>query len=193
MARFELVYGRLAELMVSAAGSETKVFNVILEAADKALSEELYCMLTRLTDTAALVATLDCGEGEGLEARRQITREYDPEAEIGTAGSMIEVLLHKFSSDSSTLISFERVVDEHVVIKGAEVPDENVVLSDMQDPAEKDHFMMNAKRLATYNLVREEVADIVRTRSSAGIAPMMVDASTEAAPTRGENLRVRRK
>ena len=141
-------------------------------------STRLHYLLVQLLAGTPLDMVLNAGAGEGAEAWRKLVAEYDSRAATRAAGSMMEVLKHQFSSDISTFEAFEKLVKAHNRRTIKELEDDvkvGVVMMNMQDAGIREHLILHSKRLTTFTEVREEVADISRTRSATGVVPMLID------------------
>ena len=76
--------------------------------------------------------------------------EYDPVAATRIAGSMVDLLGHKFSSDPATFTAFEKATKAHVRRGGKALEEEvagGLVIRNMQDASLKEHLVLHSKRL----------------------------------------------
>ena len=78
-----------------------------------ARSRSLHFMLTMLVEGPGLDVILNSGQGEDYESWRHLVLEYDPLSCLRAADSMMEILLHPFTSDSSSCEAFDAKVSMH--------------------------------------------------------------------------------
>ena len=146
-----------------------------------ARSESLHIMLTMLVEGPALDIILNSGQGEGYELWRRPVLEYD-RPRTRAAGSMMEILSHHCTADSSSFVPFDARISKHER-RTLKVTDDDVkvgsVLKNMANELLRDHLELQSKRLTTYAMVRDEVVGVVQARAATGSSPMLVDALTK--------------
>ena len=100
--------------MLQVEGQTTATPNVAVPDRDTvARSTSLHFMLTMLVEGPALDIILNSGQGEGYESWRRLVLEYDPRSRVRAAGSMMEILSHPFTAESSTFEAFDAKVTMH--------------------------------------------------------------------------------
>ena len=72
-----------------------------------AKSRSLHYMLTMLVDGPALDIIVNSGQCEGYESWRRLALEYHLRSRVHAAGSVMEILSHHFTLDSSSFEAFE--------------------------------------------------------------------------------------
>ena len=85
-------------------------FNEMMDSQPEPLIVNLHFMFVQLTSGTALDIIPNAGDGEGLESWRRLLAEFDPTAPSSSAGSMMELLSHLFTDDTSTFEQFEKNV-----------------------------------------------------------------------------------
>ena len=147
-----------------------------------AWSESLHMMLTMLVEGPVLDIILNSSQGEGYESWRRLVLEYDPRSEMRTASSMMEILSHPFTADSSSFVPFDARISMHER-RTLKVTDDDVkvgcVLKKHGERVIADHLVLQSKQLTTYAMVRDEVVGVVQARAATGSSPMLVDALTK--------------
>ena len=98
------------------------------------------------------------------------------------------ILTTKFGYDiEAELESFDKVVRRYDMESGKTIDDEmllGIVILVLQDQATRDHLIMNASRLTTYDTVRTELLEMARTNRVLQQMPVPMDIS--AAPFKGK-------
>ena len=144
-----------------------------------ARSKSFHFMLTMLVEGPALDIILNSGQGEGYEFWQRLVLEYDPGSRVRAAGSMMEILSHPFTSDTSSFEAFDAKVSVHERRTSKAIDDDvkvGCVLKNMTDESSRDQLVLQSKRLTTCAMVRDEVMDVVQARGATGSSPTLVDA-----------------
>eukprot|EP00434_Breviolum_minutum_P041643 symbB.v1.2.037046.t1/scaffold5326.1/size28399/1 len=177
-----------AELLERVEASKVPVPNRFLKENERAMSSQLYFVLVMLLRNRALDIAYNAGVAEGLEAYRRLHQLYHPRVASRYVGSLSAILATKFGSDiEAELESFDKVVRRYEMESGKTIDDEmllGIVIHGLQDQATRDHLIMNASRLTTYNTVRTELLEMARTNRVLQQMPVPMDIS--AAPYKGK-------
>ena len=118
----------------------------------------------------ALVLTERAGQGEGLEAWRQLLRAFEPRSKQTRVMRLLEVLLFKFRVGQlqDDLARFERSVSEYEKEAKATLSDDikvGVVIAGIDKGSLKEHLLLHAERCDVYDVFRTEIDTIVRART----------------------------
>ena len=177
-----------AELLERVESSKVPVPNRFLSQGERALSTQLYYVLVMLLRNRALDIAYNAGVAEGLEAYRRLHQQYHPKVASRYVGSLSAILATRFGSDiEAELESFDKVVRRYEMESGKTIDDEmllGIVIHGLQDQATRDHLIMNASRLTTYDTVRTELLEMARTNRVLQQMPVPMDIS--AAPFKGK-------
>ena len=92
------------------------------------------------------------------------------------AGSMMEILSHPFTSDSSSFEAFDAKVSMHERRTTDDDVKVGCFLKNLTDESLRAHLVLQSKRLTTYAMVRDEVMDVGQARVATGSSAMLVDA-----------------
>ena len=183
-----LVNSRLGDLMRQAESSPIAVDMPVMSDEERRAGRELYHILISLVRGPALDKVVNAGEYNGLEAWRLLSDRYDPKIRSRTAGQLVHLLRWNFSGDVLTrLEAFEREVTLYTGNSGETVSDNlriGLVLNNLEDGGLRDHLLMNAERLQTWPVFREELVNILRVR--AGPIPMDVGALGKGKGKKGD-------
>ena len=144
---------------------------------DRRAGRELYHILISMVRGQVLDKVVNAGDFNGLEAWRLLTDRYDPKIKSRTVGQLVTLLRWNFHGDvMSRLEAFEREVATYT-LNNSETTSDNLkiglALNNLEgDSVLRDHLLMNAARLTTWTLFREELVEIIRVRQ--GPCPMDV-------------------
>ena len=170
-----------AELLERVEASKVPVPNRFLKENERAMSSQLYFVLVMLLRNRALDIAYNAGVAEGLEAYRRLRQQYHPRVASRYVGSLSAILATKFGSDiEAELESFDKVVRRYEMESGKTIDDEmllGIVIHGLQDQATRDHLIMNASRLTTYDTVRTELLEMARTNRVLQQMPVPMDIS----------------
>ena len=150
---------RLAELMNSAVtATEPQALCAALGPTDRAWSAQLYYMLALSTEGAAARIVELAGAPEGLLAWRRLLATYEPDTAGRHATLLLQVLNYEFEGEPrSALEGFELAIRKYEESSRGEVVDAlkiALVQRGLKDPVLRDHLLLHAGRLATYQAVR---------------------------------------
>ena len=177
-----------AELLERVEASKVPVPNRFLKENERAMSSQLYFVLVMLLRNRALDIAYNAGVAEGLEAYCRLHQQYHPRVASRYVGSLSAILATKFGSDiEAALESFDKVVRRYEMESGKTIDDKmllGIVIHGLQDQATRDHLIMNASRLTTYDTVRTELLEMARTNRVLQQMPVPMDIST--APYKGK-------
>ena len=162
------------------ANSGAALFNASLGDADRALSAELFYMLMMLVRGPALDIIANAGTGEGLVAWNALVKRYEPQSRHRYASSLVSLLGFDFSGDLvSKLELFDREVHSVERLSGEKVADSikiGVCIRNMDDSRLKEHVVMQAERLHTWAVFKDEVVAIRRVQVATSHQPMEIGA-----------------
>ena len=131
--------------MTAVEGKTAATPNVAVINPDSAArSKSLHFMLTMLVEGPALDIIFNSGRGEGYESWRRLVLEYDPRSGVRAAGSMMEILSHCFTSDSSSFEAFDAKVSVHERRTSKAIDDDmkvGCVSKNMTDESLRDHLV----------------------------------------------------
>ena len=177
-----------AELLERVEASKVPVPNRFLKENERAMSSQLYFVLVMLERNRALDIAYNAGVAEGLEAYRRLHQQYHPKVASRYVGSLRAILATKFGSDiEAELESFDKVVRRYEIESGKTIDDEmlpGIVIHGLRDQATRDHLIMNASRLTTFDTARTELLEMARTNRVAQQMPVPMGIS--AAPYKGK-------
>ena len=167
-----LVNPRLERLMKAAEANPGPVLRGQLVSDDERQSSlDLYHLLLHLTKGSALDRVINSGEGEGLEAWRNLILRYDPRLRSRAAGQLMEILKWDFAGELTARIEgFERAITTYQASTNEVVSDNlrvGIVLNRIADHELASHLILNAERLSTWGLFRAEIVNIARARAAA--------------------------
>eukprot|EP00959_Pyramimonas_sp_CCMP1952_P461808 9482212-Pyramimonas_sp.AAC.1 len=158
-----------------------------LDEATAALSRQLYYMLVMTTTDDAHLLLHNVEEGNGAEAWRRLCWEYEPDVRVRHGAVLHALLRREFGKDpngdlAKEIESFERDVRRYENQSG-KVLDEDVKISTlvggMQNTKVRDHLLLNAARLDTFQRLRAEVLNFAvakRTWAQDVDDPMLIGA-----------------
>ena len=132
-------------------------------------------MLAQPDQGGAFDIITSCGPGGGFEARRRFCREYEPMGRAKSAGGLMEILAFRFAADTVSFEKFGRLVSRYERKTGKGIDEElkvGVALANSEDETLRTHFLWIQKRLTTYSIMREEIADLHRARDAIANRPM---------------------
>ena len=177
-----LVEPNLAQIMHDAEASRVPALNTSLTAEHAHASNVLYHMLLMLCRGPCIDIIANAGANEGAEAWRLLTERYDPRQQSRIAGSLMEILRYNFAGDPCERVeTWERKVTAWEARSGEKMSDTlriGVATLLLEDGPIKQHLLMNAERLKTWLVFRQELVEIRRAQVAAGVAPMDVGALT---------------
>ena len=142
-----------------------------LSGEDRDLSSQLYFILTMLCEGRAQDKVALVARGQGLVLWRALCEDYESRMLSRKTGLLQQLLAFSFGHDlQADLEKFERAIKQYELAKGAPCdPDVNmgVVIRNLtishKDLAQ--HLTLNATRLDTYEKIRIEFIDVVRTQT----------------------------
>ena len=171
---------RLLEIMEIAEREPGSISNAAAQQSDQELSKRLHFMLTQLVSGPAFDICVNAGLGEGVEAWRKLTAEYEPRVKSKTAGSLLSLLKYPVEPTTGSFEAFDKMCSVHERITGSPLSDElkmGIVLANISDVDIRNHLVMHSTRVDTYGKVRAEVRDVIMAREALnGPAAMNVDA-----------------
>jgi len=171
----------LRDLMARVEGAlDQPALNAVLERQEEAASQQMYFVLVMLTKGEALDIVINSGQGEGLEAWRQMVNRFEPRAHSRQAGMLLEILSWDYSGD--LLVRMEamerRIVDYEK--SGERLSDSvriGIVMKQLPDGPIRQHLIMNSERLNTWPVFRDEVTNIRRAQTAVQNAQVPMDVS----------------
>ncbi|CAK0841766.1 unnamed protein product [Prorocentrum cordatum] len=158
-----------------------------LDEATAALSRQLYYMLVMTTTDDAHLLLHNVEEGNGAEAWRGLCWEYEPDVRVRHGAVLHALLRREFGKDpngdlAKEIESLERDV-RRCENQSGKVLDEDVKISTlvggMQNTKVRDHLLLNAARLDTFQRLRAEVLNFAvakRTWAQDVDDPMLIGA-----------------
>ena len=152
--------------------------NIHMDPDTRALSAQLFCMLTMVCQESTQKLLEHAGDTEGGAWRRQLD-EYEPRT-AGRRCALLQELLHyEFPGDPRTALDeFEVLLRRYSALSGEDVSESfkvALVQKGITDDALKTHLVLHASRLSNFQLVRQEVRSVLITRQALGQGPMPMD------------------
>ena len=157
-------------------------FRILPEEVGQA-GRQLYYILVMLTRGAALNLVINAGQGEGLEAWRQLTFRYEPRVRSRFSGQLVRFLSWDFGGELITQMeSLECELSAYERTSGEEVSDAikiGVVLRQLPGSPLRQHLVLNAECLRDWKSFREEVLNVRRVQVAimSNSSPMDVGAT----------------
>ena len=145
------------------------------------VGRQLYAVLAQLCENEALDLVQTTQDSNGWEAWRVISRRFDPVG-AGRRRGIMSQLLQPGSYDikdlTSAMAKWEDKVRVYERRAARELPDDVKcsVLTEMCKGALRDHLLLNASKLRTYQLVREEVQCYLESKHNQEAVPMDIGA-----------------
>ena len=163
------VDSRFIEIVERIESTRVPCPNRLLSEQERQLSSQLYYMLVMLVKGRALDVVQSRGKGEGFEALRKLEELYQPKLASRFVGSLSLILNTRFSSTDveAELELSEKTIRRYESETGKALDDQillGVVINGLQDNSVRDHIIRNTNRLTSYQLVRDELLEIARTR-----------------------------
>ena len=163
-------------LMNRAETSSLPILNVNLDAATRAISTQLYYVLTMTCRGVALDRVVNAGSGEGLEAWRLLVAAHDPRVGTRHAGMLLELLSFSFEGDIlSRLEAFERKIVDYEMHTRVQMTAEiriGTVVRQLPEGALKQHLILNMDKYDTWDEFKFEIQNLKRAQAAAQSGPM---------------------
>ena len=180
------VDSRFIEIVERIESTRVPCPNRLLSEQERQLSSQLYYMLVMLVKGRALDVVQSRGKGEGFEALRKLEELYQPKLASRFVGSLSLILNTRFSSTDveAELELSEKTIRRYESETGKALDDQillGVVINGLQDNSVRDHIIRNTNRLTSYQLVRDELLEIARTREKE-VRVKMTKAKAKARP-----------
>ena len=167
---------RYPKMLEVAELSETPMLNASMEASESQLSCQLYYLLCMICKDKALDKVSNSGVGEGFEAWRSFTLEYQPKLASRWVGLLLNILSFRFTGELTTAVeAFEkqiRAFEQQSKQTVAEFIKLGISIMGMDDEATRDHLIKNAETLDTWEKVKVEIINIHRTKQFLANTPM---------------------
>lgn len=114
-------------------------------------------------------------------AWRHMHWQWEPRSRSRFTSMLLAVLSFKFTGDAqASLESFQKNIREFEAQSGHQIPDfikAGIVMNGVEERTLRDHLVMHASRLDTFEKIRAEITEIARTRAAlGGPTPMELDA-----------------
>ncbi|CAK0847058.1 unnamed protein product [Prorocentrum cordatum] len=150
-------------------------------------SQQLRYILLLLCRQHPLTTIANAGESEGFQAWRKLVEYYEPNARSRIAGQLLNLLNFTFAGDvEDRLELFERDLLRYEQRSGEAISASmriGIVLRQLEEGPLRQHFLLNATRLAGWEDFRREVTDIRRAQSAIAPVPVPMDLSAFAKMT----------
>ena len=149
-------------------------------------SRTLFTLLLHSVKGVALDKVINSGEGEGIQAWRNLVERYEPKALARQAGTLQALLQWSFAGDIlERLESWERevaryeAISKEVVSSGVRI---GIVLRQLEESPLKQHLVLNSERLKTWKTFVEEVVQVRTALNAAtsGSSPMDIGGVSDA-------------
>ena len=156
----------------------------------KDAGRQTYAVLAQLCDGEALDLIQNVIGSDGWEAYRVLSRRFDPQG-AGRRRNIMSQLLQPGSYDPQALNSAIARWEEKIRIyerrSGSKLPDDikSSILTEMTKGPLREHLILNAAKLKSYEGVREEIQCYLENRQNAEPMSMDVDAFTKGKGTKG--------
>ena len=143
----------------------------LLLPAAQARSRQLYFILVLLLEGQALLLIKPVGVGEGYRAWRVLQDQYEPDRPGRHAGLLQELIGFQFPQANVTgaLADFEYRLTKYESQSKEKVGDiikMAILQRGMQDEQLKQHLVLHAARLTTWEAMRSEVSMVITTRQA---------------------------
>ena len=163
---------RMYELLKIAEDASMSIDRVDLDPGDDALDTQLYYILTMLTKEAGLdkVQLVECGEG--LALWRLMVMEYEPNWKSRKTAMYQHILNYQIGDDPvAGLDIFDKLVRQYRIATKKEIDDDTrsgVILRALSSNPKHDdiakHIILNTHRLDTYELIKNEIREVLGTQ-----------------------------
>ena len=142
-----------------------------LEPAAKAPSAILYSSLIATCEGRAMALVEKAGDGEGLEAWKNLLTRYDAQTRQSKVMLKIQVLSWDFRTGDlmDSLEAFDRACRRYTEATGKDVDDDTkigVVIKGLETGALREHLLLHSERCETYEEFRDEIDTIAKARNS---------------------------
>ena len=173
----------LAREMPIAEKSTASCVNAVLSDESAKASNVLYFVLVMLCKGQALDLVINSGQGEGLEAWRQLCKRYEPKMRARWAGMLVNILSWNFDGDVLQRVeAFEREITMYESDSKEKVTDNikiGILLMRLPQGSLATHMLMNADKHENWQGFRDELLNIRRAQmvtNPNGAAPMDIGA-----------------
>eukprot|EP00971_Amphidinium_carterae_P330780 6463992-Amphidinium_carterae.2 len=162
-----------------------------LDATDASVSRQLYYVLLLLTRQQPMTLIINAGEQEGLLAWRRLLEHYEPHQRTRFAGQLLSLLSWDFGDINDVenrIESFEREALRYESQSTEKLTDTmriGIALRQLPDSALRQHLLLNATRLTTWSLFKQEVVNIRCAQANLGPVPMQLDALRKGGDGKG--------
>ena len=170
----------LRTLMKKARTTASDMLNVNLTAPEQVWSRQLYYMLSLSTSGEGQRRLQNVPEGEGAEAWKVFSEQYEPKTATRYVGMLRHILLYDFG-ELTQLIDrieqFRHLVRKYEEQSGELVTDnvrQAVFQAGIKDAAIRDHLALHAGRLNSFDKMATEVSTVAGTRNENDVVPMDV-------------------
>ena len=150
-------------LVIKAEETTDDVRNVVLSAAEQALSVQVYYMLALLTKNRALDKVQAAGEGEGWAAWRGLQDQWEPKSRSRFTSMMLGILNGRYTGDAQNDIeSWERDIRSFEKQTNFVIPDfvkAGILINGLQEEPLRRPMVTHTSRLDTHEKLRQEVTE----------------------------------
>ena len=170
-----------------------------LTPAELVWSRQLYYMLSLSTSGERRLQNVP--EGEGAEAWKAFSDNFEPKTTARYVGVFRQILLYDFGVPTQLIVRIEQF--RHLVRKYEEQSDESVTANvrdaffhaGIKDASIRDHLALHAGGLSSFDKMATEVSTVARTRNENDIVPVDVSVLSRvkerARTARAETVRAR--
>jgi hypothetical protein len=124
-----------------------------LNAEQTAFSTRLYYALIMTCRGPAMNRVTNAGDGEGLEAWRQLVKHHEPNTKTRVAGMLLGILSHDFSGNMSERFeTFDRDIRKYEELSGDKISENmkvGVIMKQLPAGSLKEHLLLQADRFKT--------------------------------------------
>ena len=161
---------RVLEIMRHAADSPIPVTGRLGTPADVPVSAQLYYILVMLVKGKALDILKGAPEGDGAEAWRLVTKEWEPRERTRFAAMLSSILRAQLPDPlSASMVVFERAVKQYQDQSGNLIDDEVLaatVLGGIQNAKVSEHMQLNASRMVDFEQIKKEIERISQAQKT---------------------------
>ena len=162
---------------------DTSALVVALGEQSRASASALYSALIATCLGKSLVIVERCGQGEGLEAWRQMLTKYEVRSKQTRVMRLLEVLSFNFKGEEllDSLESFDRLVALYEKEANKTIDDDlkvGIVIKGINTGSLREHLLLHSERCSTYEAFRAEIDTIARAQTAnlMTAAPMEIGA-----------------
>eukprot|EP00971_Amphidinium_carterae_P044433 873851-Amphidinium_carterae.3 len=185
----------LGPLSQKAQQTDDPIGNAALSVDQAQASAQMFYLLIMTCRESALTRVINSGDGEGLQAWRQLCRFHEPSSAARHASLLLDLLSFSLAEGDlqSRLEDFDRTVARYESVAQTRLAEDvrmGIILRGVADGPIKQHLLLNMDKFTTYATMKESIIAILRaTQAAMSVStPMDLSAlqSTKGAKGKGK-------